>query len=317
MAQNPPRPIPHDNPTIPRPGGRPGVTVPVGQHPAGNGGGGGGHPLSHTQQDAFDLMRETLASWGLSSLTGELRKLIVHGDTSPDTLALALSQTKEYKERFKGNELRVKAGLSELNPAQYIALEEQYHNVMEAYGLPKGLFDSHEDFVKLIGGDVSPDELKERAQVAHDQYMAAPEYVRNLWEQYYGTKGDALAHILDPKLATQKILDQAQQVAIGGTAAQYGIAVDHDRARQFQRAGVTLADAQRAFQQISSSQALDQQIAQRFGGQSFDLNDEENDLLLNDQKAYAKRLEIYGSERGLFRGGSGADQNSLSANQNF
>jgi hypothetical protein len=160
---------------------------------------------------------------GLGALAKDLRNLILRGDTSPDTLSLALSQTDAYKKRFAGNELRRKAGLPELNPAEYIAVEEQYTNVLKAYGLPAGFYDKHEDFTKMIGGDLSPDELRQRAQVAHDQYIAAPAYVKSLWSQYFGTKGDALAAILDPDTATATIAARSQQVGIGGAAAQQGL----------------------------------------------------------------------------------------------
>lgn len=261
-------------------------------------------------------MNKTLASWGLGSLAKDLRNLILRGDTSPDTLSLALSQTDAYKKRFAGNELRRKAGLPELNPAEYIAVEEQYTNVLKAYGLPAGFYDKHEDFTKMIGGDLSPDELRQRAQVAHDQYIAAPAYVKSLWSQYFGTKGDALAAILDPDTATATIAARSQQVGIGGAAAQQGLGVNQARAQQLQQAGVTLEGAQRAYQQIAQSMPTDQSIAQRFGT-SFNQADEENDLLLGDAEAGVKRRTLYNAETALFHSGPGLDANAIGVNQSY
>ena len=93
------------------------------------------HPPSTAQNDAIVLMTSTLKSWGLSTLVADLKRLIIHGDTNADTLSLALSQTDAYKTRFAGNALRVKAGMAELTPAQYLATEEQYRNTLQALSL--------------------------------------------------------------------------------------------------------------------------------------------------------------------------------------
>jgi hypothetical protein len=271
--------------------------------------------LNSTQQGIYDLMLATLKSWGLETLGTDLKNFIVKGDTSPDTLTLELANTDAYKKRFAGNELRKKNGLPELNPAQYLGVEEQYNNVMRAYGLPAGFYDQHEDFTKMIGNGLSPDELKTRAQAAHDQYIAAPEYVKNLWSQYFGNSpGDAIAAILDPTVATAVIQDRANQVGIGGAGAQFGLAVSGARAKEFSQAGVTLSGAQKAYQQIAASIGQDQSIAKRFG-QQFGQQDEENDLLLGDAQAGMKRRGLYNQEEALFRGSSGLDQSSIGAKQ--
>lgn len=273
-------------------------------------------PLSNGQQSAFDLLNATLASWGLSSLSNVLRTLVLKGDTNPDTLSLELSQTKEYKQRFAANEARAKAGLPQLKPAEYIAMEEGYRNVLNAYGFPKGFYDSRDDFTKLIAGDVSVDEVRARAQVAHDQYMNAPGYVKTLWGQYFGTKGDALAAILDPNTATQLIQDRGQQVALGGAAAQVGLGIDQKRAQQLQQAGITLDGARQAYQKIATALPTDQSIAQRFGT-SFDQTQEENDLLLGNAQAGVKRQTLYSSEQALFHGSSGLSSDAIGVSHDY
>lgn len=302
-------PLPTKGPAQkPQPAGKPAPKPPAPKPPA--------PPpvLTNSQQSIYDLMNATLASWGLTTLAPDLKNLILKGDTAPDTLALALSQTQAYKTRFAGNAERVKNGLPELTPAQYIGLEEQYQNVLRSYGLPQGFYDKPSDFNDFIGKDLSPTELKDRAQIAHDQYIAAPDYVKNLWGTYFGTKGDAIAAILDPDVATQVIQDRSMQVGIGGAAAQQGLGVSQPRAQQLQQAGVTLAGAQKAYQQIAASLPTDQSIAQRFGT-SFGQDQEENDLLLGDAQAGQKRQSLYASEQALFKGTTGLDQNSLGVNQ--
>lgn len=270
--------------------------------------------LNPNQQSAYDLMLQTLTSWGLASLATDLKNLIIKGDTSPDTLSLALSQTAAYKQRFSGNALREKNGLPDLTPAQYIAMEEQYRNIMNSYGLPAGFYDTHDDLADMIGKDISAQELQTRVQVAHDQYTNAPDYVKNLWSTYFGTKGDAVAAILDPDTATQVIQDRANQVAIGGAAAQNGFTLSQPRAQQFEQAGVTLDAARKAYSQIAQSYATDQNIAQRFGA-TFGQTQEENDVLLGDASAGNLRNTLYSEEEGLFKGHSGLTQQSLGVEQ--
>lgn len=307
-AQRPPVAVathPSRTPTQHGPGGGVTATNPTPKPPV----------LSQTQQSVYDLLNATLNSWGLGSLSSDLKNLILQGDTAPDTLALALSQTKAYKQRFAGNELRKAQGLPELTPAQYIAMEEGYSQVLRAYGLPRGFYDSHEDFTKLIGGDVSVQELQSRAQIAHDEYTSAPQATKDLWSTYFG-KGDILAGLLDPQVATQVIQDRATQVAIGGEAAKNGFQVNQGRAQQFQQAGVTLAGAQKAYQQIGQVFGTDQNIASRFGEQ-FGQAQEENDLLLGQAGAANERQRLYDSEQGLFHGKGAFDAAGLSANPNY
>lgn len=273
--------------------------------------------LTSAQQSVYDLMNATLASWGLGTLGNVLRNLIVKGDTNPDTLSLELSQTKEYKERFAGNAERIKNGLPELKPAEYIALEEGYQQVLRAYGMPRGFYDSHDDFTKFIGNDLSVNELQTRVQVAHDQYTAAPDYVKNLWSQYFGSSGDAVAAILDPNTATSLIQDRGQQVALGGAAAAQGLSINQQRAQKFQQAGVSLDSARKAYQQIAQSMPTDQSIAQRFGT-TFDQTAEENSLILGQAADTQKRQTLYDEEQALFKGNVGsADKDTLGVSQSY
>jgi len=266
------------------------------------------------QQSSLQLISDTLRQWGLSSLDDTLRGL--KGDTNPDTLALALSQTPAYKARFAGNAGRVANGLPELSPAQYLATEESYNQILRGYGLPPGFYDSHSDFTNFIANDLSPAELDARAKIAHDQYMNAPDYVKNLWSQYFGTKGDAIAAILDPKVATALIQDRGTQVAIGGAAAARGMSVSAQRALQLQQAGVSGTQAEQGYSKIAQSLPTDEAIAQRFGTK-FGQTQEENDLLLGLGPEARQRETLYAEEEGLFKGRSGADAQAAGVPSNY
>lgn len=273
-------------------------------------------PVVNPINSAADLLKQTLISWGLQSLLPNLQAYLKAGYDST-TINLALQDTAEWKARFAGNEIRKQKGLGVLTPAQYIATEEQYRNILQQYGFPTGFYDSHDDFNNFIGNDISPNELQSRAQVAHDTYFSAPPEWRNMWAQYGFSHGDAIAAILDPNVGTQLLQDRATQVQIGGTALQHGFQVNQARAQQFQQHGTTLAEAQRAYSQLGQYYQTDQNIANRFG-QQFGQTQEENDLLLGDSQAALQRQTLYNEEKGLFDGrAGGADQHSLAISQSY
>lgn len=271
--------------------------------------------LSQSQQSIYDLISHTLREWGLSSLGSYLRSFLTQGMSS-DEVQLHLQDTKEWKTRFAGNEIRKEKGLAVLTPAQYIATEQAYRQALQQFGLPSGFYDKHSDFVNWIGNDVSPSEVSTRAQIAHDQYMNAPPEMKNLWQQYFGGKGDALAMILDPKVATQVIQDRATQVGIGGAAALQGLKVGADRAKVLQQHGTTIQQAQTAFQKIAQALPVDSQIAKRFGT-TFNQADEENDLILGQGAEAQKRNILYAEEEGLFNGRASATNTTAGVSQSY
>lgn len=274
---------------------------------------GGG--LTPANQSIYTTMSATLKAWGLSTLVPYLKGYLTQG-MNANEIQMNLQNTDAWKTRFAGNVLREEKGMAVLTPAQYIATEQAYRQALSQYGLPSGFYDQHSDFVNWIGNDVSPSEISARAQVAHDQYMAAPQEVKDLWQKYGYAKGDALAAILDPKVATQVIQDRAIQVGIGGAAARQGFSVNKNRAVQLQQAGVTIQQAQAAYAKIAQSYAADQTIANRFGT-TFGLQDEENDVLLNNGQDANKRAILYAEEQGLFNGRAPADSNTAGVSQSY
>ena len=205
----------------------------------------GTSPIDPHTQSAYDLIKQVLDSWGLAELYDYAVQYMKQGFT-PEEVQIELQQTKEYQQRFVGNELREKAGLSRLSPAQYLALEDSYRQLAKQYGL-SGQYYSHNYLADLIGGDVSPAEFESRAQIALRTFKQAPQEWRDYWSQYGLSAGDAISAIMDTSgdsLADLQL--KAQAVEIGGTAAQQGIDVSGNRALKFAKNGVTLQQAREA-----------------------------------------------------------------------
>src|SRR5690242_4086464 len=71
--------------------------------------------LTGSNRDAVMALETLFKSYGLESLAGKIYSYVKHG-YSADTISILLQDTPEYKQRFKGNEARVKAGLPVLSP---------------------------------------------------------------------------------------------------------------------------------------------------------------------------------------------------------
>ena len=95
--------------------------------------------LRRAGQSAYDILLSEFNQYGLGALVEPLKTLIQSGPSSAE-LTLALRATDAYQKRFAANKSRVTAGLSALNEAEYIRLEDQYQNVMRNYGLPASYY---------------------------------------------------------------------------------------------------------------------------------------------------------------------------------
>jgi hypothetical protein len=120
------------------------------------------------RQDARTTMAAVLDTYGLGDLSDFVYNEIIAKETvninNPDAIIFAIREQPAYKKRFAGNAARLKAGLSELDPASYIGLENQFRQTLQSNGLPANFYDQAEDFQAFIEGDVSPSELNERVQ---------------------------------------------------------------------------------------------------------------------------------------------------------
>ena len=209
-------------------------------------------------QSAWDILFGEFDRFGMGGLLNDVKEFITQG-LSRDELLLKLRATPSYEKRFAANAQRVKAGLRALSEAEYIALEDQYQNVMRNYGLPasyytKGDMGVQPGFEKFIAGDVSAAELEDRIQTAQNRVInAAPEVSRAL-KQFYPdiTDGDILAYALDPNQALTNIKRKVGAAEIGAGAMQAGLATGLSRAEELQKYGVTGEAARQGYQAIGS-----------------------------------------------------------------
>ena len=267
-------------------------------------------PLNPDQQTASQIIASQLEAWGLASLSGKVNDLIRQG-LNTDAITLQLQATDEYKTRFAANATRIKNGLAALTPAQYIATENSYRQVMQQYGLPSTFYDSQDDFQKFLESDISPSEINDRAKVAQQTWLSQDPATRQVWQQWYGlSDGAAIASILDPTKALPIVQSMAEAAKGGAAATRNGLDANESRIRGYVDQGISGDQIAQGFGDIASVHDVDQAIGKRFG---VDLNQTVEEQSRIQGLASAKRAQqnAYDSEKALFSGRPSADATTL------
>lgn len=230
----------------------------------------------------------------------------------------------EYKQRFSGNEMRRKAGLAVLAPAEYLAVEAAYRQILDGAGMPRGFYDSPDDFSKWIGADVSPTEVKSRTDLAVAATSQSNTNTRRALSLLYGVnEGDLAAYFLDRDRALPLLQKRAQAAQFGAEALKRNLLADRQNLEDYVTAGLSLERVSKGFQDIAETLAPLQSIAGRFG-ETFTQREAEKDLIEGGVSGFpteprfmaenptAKRKRLASYERGLFGGSRGSSSAGLS-----
>jgi len=262
---------------------------------------------------AYNILRMEFEQYGLGSLVTDIRDLLVN-DTPVSEFGLRLRGTDAYKSRFKANEARIAAGLSALSPAEYVALEDQYQNVMRNYGLPASYYTKDQTgkqvgFEKFIAGDVSATELEERISTAQKRVINANPEVSAALKAFYPdiTNGDILAYALDPSQGLEAIKRKVTAAEIGGAAMGQNLATSEARAMQLAGYGVTKEQAQQGFQTVAEVAPRGSQLADIYGQAPYGQAEAEAEVFntAGSAQAAARRKKLKELEQASFSGSSG------------
>jgi hypothetical protein len=271
------------------------------------------------QRDAYMALTSLFKSYGLEGLAKKIFDYVKLG-FGADTIAIHLQDTKEYKARFAANEARAKAGLPVLSPADYLATEQAYRQILSAAGLPKGFYDNPADFTRWIADDVSPTEIKSRVDMAvAATSQANPEYKRALWQMYGIGEADLAAYFLDRKKAEPILKKQAAAGAIGAAAIRRGFAANVLDLEGYATLGITPEEAEEAYARISEGFEAMLGIAGRYGS-TWSQREAEQEIFtpgaaasVGGESAAEKGKRLKSQERALFAGGRGATVQGLNA----
>jgi hypothetical protein len=219
------------------------------------------------RQDARSTMAAVLETYGLGELADFVYTEIIAKETvninNPDAIIFAIREQPAYQKRFAGNAARLKKGLSELDPASYIGLENQFRQTLQSNGLPANFYDQPDDFQAFIEGDVSPSELNERVQQGYRAVADADPAVKEQMKNLYGVdEGQLAAYFLDPKRTAPLLTRQAQAANIAARGLeQGGIQLTGVFAEDLARRGITEQQARAGFAEVGALGELRQTFA--------------------------------------------------------
>ena len=219
------------------------------------------------RQNARSTMTSVLATYGLGDLSDYVYNEIIAKETvninNPDAIIFAIREQPAYQKRFAGNAARLKKGLSELDPASYIGLENQFRQTLQSNGLPANFYDQSDDFQALIEGDVSPSELNERVQQGYRAVADADPAVKEQMKNLYGIgESELAAYFLDPQRTAPLLTRQAQAANIAARGLeQGGIQLSGAFAEDLARRGITEQQARAGFAEVGGLGELKQTFA--------------------------------------------------------
>ena len=215
---------------------------------------------------AREILRTGLAAYGLEGLYDAIWTKYTRGEVDPensDAFIYSLKEEPAYKQRFAANEIRKAKGLPELLPSTYLAMEQEYKNVMSFNGLSQSYYGDQEKLNKLISGDVSVNELNNRLRDAYRIVKDAPADVTEKLKTMYGlTDGDILSYFIDPEQARKDMTSaeyriQAQAALTAAQAQrQAGLNVGTQFAEGVARRGLTQAQQTTAFESVAGMREL-------------------------------------------------------------
>lgn len=227
-----------------------------------------GEPVEEEKKSTFnresyrDIVSAELALYGLDIpelVTTIVNSLEEYDQIGPDLFMAKIRNTEQYKQRFIGNERRRQAGLNVLKESEYIADETAYQSILRNAGLPKGYYDSQDDFVDLIAGNVSPLELSSRISEGYLAVSQADVTVKDQMRRMYGlTDGEMVAYFLDPNRALPVIEQQVATARLGAAAARQGFSEVLERGafERMQSLGVTEQQATEVFGTLAAGREL-------------------------------------------------------------
>jgi hypothetical protein len=265
------------------------------------------------RQSAYDLLFEQFKQYGLSDLVEPLKNLITSG-ASPSEFTIRLRESEPYKKRFAANAQRVAKGLTALDEATYLGMEDQYQEVMRQYGLPESYYakdatGKQPGFEQLLSNDISNVELADRLMVAQDRVLKAnPEVLKTIKDFYPDiTNGDILAYTLDPKNAIKDIQRKATAAEIGAAQRGAGLQATLSGAEALVANKVTGEQYQAAAPTISEASIRGGQLASIYREDPYTQQTAEQAVLNTPGSAEAMRRtkKLAGLETAAFSGSSG------------
>lgn len=316
VPPSPPRPPAAQAPPVPRP-----PVQPQPGPPGGGDGGRGNQPpppdpedlLKGEQRDAYLALKALFDSYGLGTLAPKILEYVQQG-YGADTISILLQRTDEYKKRFAGNEARRAAGMQVLSPAEYLATEQAYRQIMRNAGLPTGFYDSQDDFTKFISKDVSPTELKDRVDIASMATVNADAATKSALAQMGISGSEVTAYFLDPNRATSLIQKQMGTAQIGAAALRNQLEFNQSRAMDWYLRGINQEEAMQGYGAIAGFLGDVSKLGKIYG-EDYNQATAEAEVFGASGAAQNQRKRLASQERAQFGGSTGTARGGLAVDR--
>lgn len=262
-------------------------------------------------ENAIAVLTDRFSRYGLASLVPKIKELAI-GGASEATITLQLQESEEYKQRFRANQDRIKKGLRVLDPGDYLALEDDYRQILRAYGLRQ--FDNDNYVTQFISNDISTTELSNRVVTAVQRVQNADPAILTTLRGFYGiSDNDLVAYVLDPNQQFQKIERQVAAAEIGAAAGLQGLKTGVAVAEQLAAQGVTKAQAQKGYATIADILPTAEKLSDIYKGTEDEYRqaEAEQEVFNTLASAQRKRQKLTQREIAAFSGTSGLGKSSL------
>jgi hypothetical protein len=278
--------------------------------------------ISDATRDAFAMLTDLFASYGLESLAGEISGYMTSGLTASEALIkLKTNPTGAYAKRFAGNFTRVKNGLNAISEAEYINNEKAYAATLKAYGLGNMLSldreENYKKFADYIAGDVSPDEFKDRVKTVVTRVQNSDPSIKATLKSFYPeiTDNDLIGYFLNPKENLIKLQEKVTASEIGAAATGMGLTTSLGTATDLARYGVDQAAAREGYSTIAGVLPTAEKLSSIYNQSNIKYGQAEGEaeVFKGNQDAANKRKRLASLERAAFSGSSGMAQGALSS----
>ena len=280
------------------------------------------------QVDSIAAISALLSSYGIGDLSTAITDAVIKGYSS-DTIELMMQDPKgtdplavAFQTRFPANKARLAAGKAVLSPAEYLAAERSYSQVLQSYGVAS--LATREKMNAFITNDISAAEVSDRVGIAVNRVRNADSATKEALALYYPmlNQADIVGAVLDPAEGLPALQRKVQIAEIGGAALAQGLktidsagkltAINIKMGQEaLASLGITKEQARAGFQQVAEVTPRAEFLSSISTGEDYTQLQAEQEAFQGLASAKRARLSLTEQEKARFGGASGVSKASL------
>lgn len=274
-------------------------------------------------QDAYALLEAAFKLYDLDSLVPVIRQYM-EDDLGPEQAKLKLKTEPLYKQRFKGNDLRVSKGLNALSETDYLELENDYSETLSSYGISDyfGVATDattraarQQKMADVIGNNISALEFKDRIKTVVTRVNMADSNVKNELKAFYNINDtDLIKYFLNPAEGSDRLKEKVTAAEISAASITQGLGrTSLGTAEELARLGIDKAEALVGYSKIAEYLPTAEKLSSIYKEQGITYNKAtgEEEQFKELASAKRKRERLKEIETNTFSGSPGISQFSL------